>query len=351
MSGNDADVPEPSKEELGLLNEQTQLLRMQRDLVLSQQRQQQAILPVIAKGLGFNLKFNGKGEVVGATPTKEAASRDKMTQQLQEQTLQQLLDPRNTKNLDLQARFMEQSLKDLLDPKNREIKGLQRELLELQLTEQKAQLTGPAAKRKREIERLLDERTLAGLKGNLPVDPALERDISDQEETLRQRLQEQFGPGYETSSPAIEALSKFEESSNVLRSQARRGELTLSEQLGAVRGGLGVQQAGLNIGAGSQGAGIPGLTSPITTGGFAFGVGQAGQAGMGALRDVLSIPGQAAGQLGSVAGGYSMPMGWFQGNRQMELNANIANSQQSGPMDIFGSILGGAASTLPFPWV
>lgn len=86
-----------------------------------------------------------------------------------------------------------------------------------------------------EIQKLLNERSLAALKGELPVDPALERELANQEETLRQRLQGQFGTGYETSTPGIQTLDEFFQSASTLRSQARRGELTLAEQLGLAR--------------------------------------------------------------------------------------------------------------------
>lgn len=86
-----------------------------------------------------------------------------------------------------------------------------------------------------EITRLLGERSLAALKGELPVDPGLEKDLSVQEQELRNRLTQQFGPGYETSSPGVEALEEFRRTSEILRFGARTGQLTLAEQLGITR--------------------------------------------------------------------------------------------------------------------
>lgn len=299
MGGRSAKAPKPSKEERALQEEQTKLLTMQRDLVLSQQRQQQVLLPLLGKQLGLEFKLNDKGEIIGATQTKASLEEEK---------------------------------------ENENLRGMQRELLELQLKEQQNELDPKLNARKHEIERLLEERTLSALKGTLPVDPALERDIREQRLLLNQRLKEQFGPGFETSSPAIETLAKFDESVNVLRSQARRGELTLSEQLGSVRAGLGFQQAG--VAAGSTQLNLPGI----------FGAGT-----QPFLKDLISSPSQAAGGLGQVAAGLQMPIGQFMTNRQMQLQASVANSQQPGFGEILGgiagSIAGGAASTLPFPWV
>jgi len=86
-----------------------------------------------------------------------------------------------------------------------------------------------------EIERLFGERSLAALKGELPVDPALEKDLGVQEQELRNQLTAQFGPGYETSTPGIQALEEFRRTAEILRSGARTGQLTLAEQLGITR--------------------------------------------------------------------------------------------------------------------
>src|SRR5262252_5413988 len=50
---------------------------------------------------------------------------------------------------------------------------------------------------RKEIEREFNQRTLKALKGELPVDPALERDLTSQREQLQNKMASQFGPGYE----------------------------------------------------------------------------------------------------------------------------------------------------------
>src|SRR5262245_14329 len=86
-----------------------------------------------------------------------------------------------------------------------------------------------------EIERLLGERSLQALRGELPVDPALEKDLEVQETELRNQLLSQFGPGYETDTPGIQAIEEFRRSAEILRAGARTGQLTLAEQLGITR--------------------------------------------------------------------------------------------------------------------
>ena len=86
-----------------------------------------------------------------------------------------------------------------------------------------------------EIERGFLERTRAALAGELPVNPALLSDLADQEEDLRARLRKQLGSGFETSSPGIEALAEFGQRETEILEGARRGDLTLAEQLGLAR--------------------------------------------------------------------------------------------------------------------
>ena len=93
----------------------------------------------------------------------------------------------------------------------------------------------PLAERRREIEEGFLERTEAALAGELPVNPALLRDLGEQEATLRERLRQQLGPGFETSTPGIEALGEFGQRREELLEGARRGDLTLGEQLSLAR--------------------------------------------------------------------------------------------------------------------
>lgn len=237
-------VPKPTAEELALRGEQTALLRQQRELIMDQHKQQQALLPIFAKQLGLDISFDSNGNI-SAT-----------------------------------------EINDPLDSKRKEIQGLE-----------------------------LD-RSLAALKGELPVDPALERNLSEQREKLTGRLRDQLGTGFETSSAGIEALQKYEDSAESLRYGARRGELTLAEQLSLARQGADAQTGGSN---------------------------------RGQLQSFLNQPMQIAGGLGSVASGFQMPIGQMINQRQMQFDANMQNSRNTmGGLGVLGDIFGTAIGAVPF---
>ena len=164
----------------------------------------------------------------------------------------------------------------------------------------------PDRARREEIQRLLDERSLKALKGELPVDPGLERDLASQRQTLENKLAAQFGPGYSTASPAIEALQRYDESANILREGARTGQLTLAEQLGITR----QQQEQFSR-----------------------------QSSQDVLRQsAIGDPLTFAGASGQVANNYLRAQQPYIQDRQMQLNASIANAQSKASM--FGAGIG-----------
>lgn len=329
MGSPKVQAPKPTAEERALQAEQTELLRSQREILLQQQQQQAALLPIFAKQLGLQLEIDPEtGQIKGGTELPGAAKQREMQEKLMELTLADLIGTP-------EGRAQAEALKKQ-----------QSELLGLQLAQQKEEMTGPEALRRKEIEGLLNERTLKALRGELEVDPALERDIREQRETLQERLRQQLGAGFETSTPGTEALNRFEESATILRDQARRGQLTLSEQLSLARQGADIAQGGSGMAATQTR--IPGI-DPLSAGGFAFGTSQGAMQNQGTLRQVLASPLGVAGGLGQVAAGFQMPIGTMQQNRQMELNASIVNAQNSmSMMGGIGSLFGSIFGALPF---
>ena len=320
----DVNVPEPTAEETALQAEQTELLRAQKDILLSTQATQDALLPVFAESLGLTLQYNENGDIIGASQTEEAARIEDLSTQLLEKTLNDLLteDPVEAS----QARLLELQLKQLeeeMDPNTEE------------------------NKRNAEIEKLLGEKTLAALKGELPVDPALERDLAKQSEVLRDRLRSQLGAGYETSSAGIEALQAYEEGAETLRSQARKGELSLAEQLSLARTGADMALGGQTLAA-SQ-VNIPGV-DPLASGGFAFGVGSSGANQAMSLSQLIGGTNlSTAGGLGQVAAGFQMPIGQMMAQREMELNASMQNAQNDMyGLGALGSVFGSVLGMMPF---
>lgn len=77
------------------------------------------------------------------------------------------------------------------------------------------------------------QRTLAGLRGEIPVDPAVEQDLSRREQEIRERLLRQLGPGYEQSDPGIRALEEFKRGANSIRYQVRHGEMSSANAMSA----------------------------------------------------------------------------------------------------------------------
>lgn len=150
-----------------------------------------------------------------------------------------------------------------------------------------------------EVRKGFLERSRAALAGELPVNPALMRDLATQEQQLREGLRKQLGTGFETSTPGMEALQRFGESRNILLEGARRGDLTLAEQLGLQRAGAAQQS---------------------------------GQFAAGAI-----LP--SIGGLGNVAQGFMNPLGILAGDRQMQMQANMANAQAKA--QTMGSLFGG----------
>jgi len=164
----------------------------------------------------------------------------------------------------------------------------------------------PDAELQKQIQRELNERSLKALRGELPVDPGLERDITSQREQLTNKLASQYGSGFSTASPAIEALQRFDESANILREGARTGQLTLAEQLGITR----EQQNAFKQ-----------------------------QSSQDVLRQsAVGDPLTFAGAFGQVSNNYLRAQQPYIADRQMQLQASIANAQSK--TSLFGAGIG-----------
>jgi hypothetical protein len=90
-----------------------------------------------------------------------------------------------------------------------------------------------------DINQLQGARLLAALKGELPVDPALERELGRQESLQRESVVRDLGPTGQNSSAGIERLARQQEVSDIARNAARQGELgTGASQVAASTGVL-----------------------------------------------------------------------------------------------------------------
>ena len=158
-----------------------------------------------------------------------ALMRQGMTQSEAAQTAQMNLMQRQAR---LQDMLMPISLEQAgyqatRDPTTGEITAISRKPLT------QAQLIG------QQVEQAAAERSLAALQGRLPVNPALMKQMEQQDVQLNETLRRQLGPGYETSTPGIQALSEWQERKASILEGARRGDLGLMEQVSLARAGQG----------------------------------------------------------------------------------------------------------------
>ena len=70
-------------------------------------------------------------------------------------------------------------------------------------------------------------RANAAMQGNAPVDPGVERAISEERRLLNETMTRQLGPGWETSSPGMEMLRNFEQRANETRYKVQQDALGL----------------------------------------------------------------------------------------------------------------------------
>lgn len=146
------------------------------------------------------------------------------------------MDPKYTEYLEAQEKLYDPNLK------NKDYKALsaQLETMRAQLPdevfskmsdEEYYETLSGLEKQQYDIQKLALERQEAAYKGELPVSPALERELADEERVMREALSQKLGPNYETSTPGIQSLSEMRERHSALREAARRGEIESGSQI------------------------------------------------------------------------------------------------------------------------
>jgi len=256
--------PGPSEAETALQNEQVKLLRDQRDILSEQIRQQNLLAPLLWNAAGVKPIYG------------EAANLPELQGKLDD--LRAKLE-KNPKNAALQTQVRDAQAR--VDAGKKQIQGFEEIPNELQSLRQ-------------QIEKGGLDRSLAALKGELPVNPALLRDLSDQEAVLNESLRKQLGPGYEQSTAGQNALGEFLQRKESLLDASRRDDLSLGEALSISR-------------QGSQDQAINNLLAR------ASGINQQGFAGGGAL--------------GQVIGGYNFPLARMMQEREGQFGARALQFQ------------------------
>jgi hypothetical protein len=158
----------------------------------------------------------------------------------------------------------------------------------------------------KQIEIELQQRSLAALRGELPVDPALIDDLADRRSTLEAQLAQDFGSlsAARTSTPGIERLREFDEFEAQVLDQARRGDLTLATNLSLQARGANVNEslAGANV-LGLGVGGVPGA-QPVSFMELANNLQQERQQNF--AFEQQRFQNQRAGTIGAVSGGASI---------------------------------------------
>lgn len=166
--------PPPTPEERKLTREQLKQLEIQTKLLQEMQAEREALSPWIYKQLGLKPTYSPDGKLIKVEPMTE---------------------------------------------------------------EERLQLMSPAEREAYENYKLMLERQARALKGELPVSPALEKDIEEQRKKLEEELSRTLGPDWRSSTPGIQAMNEFEKRAELLREEARRGELQAGTGLLLSRGG------------------------------------------------------------------------------------------------------------------
>lgn len=334
MGGGKA--PKPSPQENALKAQQTALLQQQGDLLRESVRRQDLLAPILFKQAGLTPQYDEAGQITGftegpETPEQAAAKREAAFLEKQAR-LQDLLFPHQLRSLGLQATYDSQ--------------GNPLSISEAPLDE--------AGQLRKDAEIAFLRRQGAALRGELPVDPALINDLNDQDALLRETLQRRIGGDYETSTPGIEALSKFGKRREEILTSARRGDLV---QAGALAGEANARIYGAQDNA-FRAASILGTPtiqaasalSPLASGGRSAanlatylgivnpGGGQGG--GLGTLGSLAEQLGTVSGQLGA------QRLQQFQLDEQRRQEKTRTASSLGGTI---GTVAGGLIGTYVFP--
>lgn len=99
-----------------------------------------------------------------------------------------------------------------------------------------------------DIQEAANVKTLAGLKGEIDIDPSVTKDIERGESKLREQLFRKLGPGAEGSDAWNRAIAEYERQSNALKYGIRHGEMTTADAIATNRQNQGFRSQNQNIG-------------------------------------------------------------------------------------------------------
>jgi hypothetical protein len=319
------EAPQPSAQERALQAEQVEMLQLQKDAIQQQQSFAQMIQPILFEQAGLKPVYGNQAKLEQLQQQREqiVSQGNNPADPEALNSIQQQRDELGAQRDALpdgpQKQALTRKMQALLQQReqlqggntSQQLAAIDAQIAEAQQTAGQVtgyeQQQGPelteADRLREEIELKSLQRNVAALKGDVPLDPGLLRDLDKRDQDLENQLRQQFGDL--TSSPAQEALQRGRDSRSIITDQARRGDLTLAQQLQGNQTGI---NQGLIDNQFNRAGGALGLTNP-----FAFGQG---------------------------AQGFGSAQQFGQFNRSLQADADKFNAQQSSPL---GSILGGIA--------
>lgn len=203
--GGKIEAPQPSAAE------QQYYSLMNQDILKSRQMQSQ-LEPLVAQKMGL------KAVSPAASPEDVARS-----QQLAAEIAQYDANPdvawRQANQTAQQARLAE---KQALDTK------YAASYTKMGEDEYRASL-GPTEQAAYDIQKLQADRQLKALRGELPVDLALEKNIADEWAKLSESMAQRLGSTWQQSTPGIQAIDAFNKRAELLRQAQRRDEMTTGQ--------------------------------------------------------------------------------------------------------------------------
>lgn len=289
MSDKPSNVPQPalSDEEKALLQEQIAGLQTSRGLLTSQVQKFNLLSPDLFELLGFRPTRGSDGKINGFEPISR---------------------PEDRRNDRVTNGFTDLSMAEL---------GLRKGRIGDDRT----------------IERLLADRVIDALKGNGAADPMTVRALADDRAKLEATLQANLGPGWQTSTPGIQAMAEFDARARETIANSNRADLALGEQLLSGR-----EAASYGRAAGS----LPFMAFEADQDQNRFG--DLFTLGQGPINLFSGIAGNAAG--------FSGPLSTLANNRALGLQSYIANQQNNAASVAgFGKLAGTVAGAyLGGPW-
>ena len=119
--------------------------------------------------------------------------------------------------------FLYQTLGLMEDPQTGKLRAM--------TEEEKVGLMDPMEKAEYELQQQYYDRQMKALKGEIEVSPALEKDLAERKTELEEYLSRRLGNDWQQSTAGIQAMSDYDQSANLLREEARRGQISSGEGL------------------------------------------------------------------------------------------------------------------------